>query len=152
MFLLIGCSENSPNESEKNYSGITRTSADNPEPVGEIDPDDWYYQPDTSAGGVTIPTTYSVWPAYPNPTTRYTTVRFSMPQLGKIKIWIDDPMANKETIILDDTYSPGIHEKTIDLFYGNDNYDRKEGIIRAFIDFISASEIPLIHGDIQIIK
>jgi hypothetical protein len=145
--LIISCSEDNPTEPKKNYTGITRTSEDSPDPIGEIDSDDWY--PDTSGNGLS---TYSVLPAYPNPTTRYTKIRICTPEHNSIKIWIDDPMSNKQTIIVDRVLNAGVHEFKVDLYYGDDNYERKIGVVRAFIDFVKIADIPLIHGDIQIIK
>lgn len=152
LFLMNNCSEDNPIEPEKKYSGITRTSSASPDPIGEIDPDDWYYEPDTSSSGTSIPMKLSVFPAYPNPTTRYTTIRIATPQQDSIKIWIDDPMSSKQTIIVNKVLYAGVYEFQVDLNYGDDNFDRKTGIVRAFVDFTNVKDLPVIHGDIQIIE
>lgn len=153
LFLTFAsCSEDNPTEPVKNYTGITRTSEVSPEPIGEIDPDDWYYEPDTSGSGNVIPMKLSVFPAYPNPTTRFTRIRIAIPQQDSVKVWIDDPMSNKETVIVNHKLNAGVYEFQVDLNYGDDNFIRKPGIVRAFIDFINISDVPLIHGDIQIIE
>lgn len=157
---FVSCNEENPTEPAKNYTGITRTSEASPDPIGEVDPDDWYYSTDTSdtvpsdsLGPVDVlPAKLSVYPAYPNPTTRYTRIRISLPQQDSVKVWINDPMSNKETVIVNRTLNAGVYEFQVDLNYGEDNFIRKPGIVRAFIDFINISDVPLIHGDIQIIE
>jgi len=149
--LFLSCNEDNPTEPGENYTGITQTDAAGNQ-IGEIDMDDWYYEPDTSDQGIGIPLKFSVFPAYPNPTTRYTSIIIATPEYDSVKVWIDDPMSNKQTVIVNRALSAGVHKIKIDLYYGDDNYESQTGIVRAFIDFVNIADLPLIHGDIQIIK
>ncbi|GAB4185805.1 MAG: hypothetical protein Kow00108_23240 [Calditrichia bacterium] len=151
---FVSCTEKTPLEPEKNYTGITQTSEEGPFPIGDIDPDDWFFEPDTSDSdsGIFGPLTYSVYPAYPNPTTRYTKIQISIPRQTLVKMWIDDPMSDKETVIFHRNFLAGTYEFLLDLKYGEENFLRQPGIVRVFIDFIDVVDIPLIHGDIQIIE
>jgi len=146
VLLILSCSE-TPTEPEIKYSGITETSSAGPEPIGNIDPDDWYYHPTS----INEPVQYSVAPAYPNPATRGSTLSFVLPQLDTIKIWIHDPMRNKEAILFDQEFTSGYYSINLDFQYGDSTLTPIEGIVRVFIKF-NNKEIPLIHGDIQIIK
>ncbi len=152
LFTLNNCSKDNPVEPESKYSGITHTGEGGPEPIGEVDPDDWFYGNDSTISGISIPAGYCVWPAYPNPTARYTTIKIALTRQDSVKVWIDDPMSNKKTVIVNRNLLAGVHEFLVDLNYGDDNFVRKTGIVRVFFDFFSISDIPLIHGDIQIIK
>jgi hypothetical protein len=148
-FLLSKCNINEPIVSEKNYTGITPTGEAG-ELLGTVDPDDWYYIRDTSSAGTSLPSKYAVHAAYPNPTKRYSKFKISLPKTDSVKIWIDDPMANKETVIINTKLYAGLYSIKIDLFYGDDKYKRNPGIVRVFVDFINVGDIPIIHGDIQI--
>ena len=153
VLLILSCSE-TPTEPEIKYSGITETSSAGPEPIGNIDPDDWYYHPTS----INEPVQFSVAPAYPNPANRYTTLHFTIPKVDSVKVWLHDPMRDKEVILINQHLHAGTYEMQIDLLCLIDttenceNYSNlKEGIVRVFVDF-NEEDIPLIHGDIQIIK
>ena len=75
-----------------------------------------------------------------------------MPQDGQIEIWLHDPMSQRNEDLLNNNFSAGIHTIQVDLFYGDESFDRTTGIVRIFIDFVDAPEIPIVHGDIQIIE
>ena len=67
-------------------------------------------------------------------------------------------MRDKEVILINQHLMPGSHSSTIDLLCFTDttkdceDYSNlKEGIVRVFVDF-NREDIPLIHGDIKIIK
>lgn len=150
MFLVIilicfGCSEeDNPTEPTKKYSGITRTGLDNSTPIGEIDTNDWYF----NKGEQWV----EVFPAFPNPTKRYSYIHFTLKKQTYLKIWIDDPIAQKDTLIRNGIFHAGSYMGHLDFFYGDDNFIRKDGIVRVFFSFDSLPNIPLIYGDIQIEK
>ena len=91
-----------------------------------------------------------VKPAYPNPTTRFTAVRYSVPTKDSIKIWIENEEGHK-SIIRDKNFKRiGIYEEQIDLLYDESGNKREPGIYRLYFDVITQEEIPLIKGDIKL--
>jgi hypothetical protein len=151
LMLLIGCKDSST-ESELVYDGVTRTNENGFEPIGNIDKDDWLGQYDLITDEVSVPVSYAVYPAYPNPTNRYSKVRFALPKSDSVVIVLDDKILNKKTTILSQKLAVGIHEITIDLKYGNSEMKREEGIARLYFQIPSLKNFPQVHGDIKILK
>jgi len=145
----MGCNDDSPSENEeRKYTGITRTGPDDPTPLGIIDPDDWYFNPDSSA----IYNSFIVFPAYPNPSCNHTILTIRLPRATYTKIWMDNPMVDKETILLDRLLEAGGHAIQVNLLVGDNNDLLVEGIVRVFFEFDSLKTYPLLHGDIEISK
>jgi hypothetical protein len=151
MLLLISCNDTSV-DPELDYNGITETNDSGPEPIGNIDKDDWLEQYDLIRDGISIPLSYAVYPAYPNPTTRFSKLRFALPKSDSVLIILDDKAINKRTTIFTQKLAAGIHEITIDLFYGDPEMKREEGIVRLFFQIPTLKTFPQVHGDIKIIK
>ena len=148
LFLLfISCDDNGIENSEV-YSGITETASDSPDPIGNIDPDDWLVPP-PDTGIVHIPMVYAAWPAFPNPANRFTTFQFAVPQSDSVVIWIDDRPQNKITTLVSEYKTAGLYSIQIDLLYGDSSLVRKEGIIRLFFSIPSNTNFKTVHGDIQ---
>jgi hypothetical protein len=125
--MLSGCNKENPVEVEKGFTGITETGPDGPEPIGNIDPDDWLLQFDYSPNDTTPAVlSLSVDPVYPNPTQRFTTLSFAIPTSDSVVIWLEDKPEGKDTILLSSKLKAGIYTLLIDLFYGNDFYIRND--------------------------
>jgi len=151
VFLIISCKEKSV-EPELAYSGITETNESGPVPIGNIDKDDWLEQYDYSVDPNSIPVVYSVYPAYANPTKRFSKLRFALPKSDSVVIVLDDKALNRKTTILSQKLNAGIHEITIDLLYGNPEMKREESIARIFFEIPTLKSFPKVHGDIKILK
>lgn len=135
------------------FSGITRTSEEGPEPIGEIDETDWLKQFDYNVlsedGTITIPVSYTVYPAYPNPTSRFTNIKFAIPKRDSVIIVMIDKLENKQTVLLSKYLQAGIHILNIDLLYSNSEMIRKEGLIRIHFYIPTVNNFPEVHGDIE---
>lgn len=149
--MIIACTDiNSPIFQQ--FSGITETSENSPDPIGNIDSTDWlprfdYLTNDSSLGVYTI----SVKPAFPNPTARFTTIRYSIPAKDSIVIWIEDKYGNK-SIVKSEYVLAGLFDEKIDLLYDNNGNTRSPDIYRIFFKVITRKEVPLIKGDVKLIK
>ncbi len=143
----ISCNDN-PVDNEEIYSGITETAPDSPTPIGNIDPDDWLYPP-PDTGIVHTPLLYAAWPAFPNPTNRYTTFNYAVPKYDSVVVWIDDKPENKKTTLVSGYRNAGVYSIQVDLLYGNGTLNRKEGIIRLFFSVPSNPSFKTVHGDIE---
>ncbi|MFH1528394.1 MAG: hypothetical protein ABIG69_17450 [Bacteroidota bacterium] len=151
MLLILSCKDSSV-EPELIYDGITETNESGPEPTGNIDKDDWLEQYNYVVDPTLVPVSYSVYPAYPNPTKRFFTIRFVLPKSDSIVIVLDDKALNRKTTILSKNLNAGIHEVTIDLLYGNSEMKREEAIARVFLEIPTLKSFPKVHGDIKILK
>ena len=151
LLILVNCTEiNSPDQ--LNFSGITETSENGPEPIGNIDSTDWlprfnYFTDDSSLGVYSI----SVKPAFPNPTTRFTTLEYSIPARDSIGIWIIDKYGNK-SLIKSEYMKAGRFEEKIDLLYHENGDIRSPDVYRIFFKVITRKEVPLVKGDVKLIK
>ncbi|MFA5806233.1 MAG: hypothetical protein WC879_16475 [Melioribacteraceae bacterium] len=99
MLLIISCKDSSV-EPELVYSGITVTNESGPEPIGNIDLDDWLQQWDYVDDIDLIPTSYTVYPAYANPTKRFSKLRFALAKSDSVVIVLDDKDLNRKTTVL----------------------------------------------------
>jgi hypothetical protein len=148
---IISCSDiNSP--IKKIFSGITETGQDGPEPIGNIDTTDWllrfdYNTNDSSLSRYTI----SVPPAFPNPTTRYTTLRYMLPTIDSIKIWLEDEFGNK-SILKSEYVLAGVHNEKIDLLFDKEGNERNNGIYRIYFKVVTRPKVPLVKGDVELRK
>lgn len=149
MIQLISCNDASVGP-ELFYDGITETNEEGPEPIGKIDKDDWLEQYDLVTDGISLPISYSIYPAYPNPTNRYSRVRFTLPKSDSVVIVLDDRALNKKTTILSQKLAAGIHEIMIDFKYGNSEMKRDETVTRLYFEIPTLNSFPNVHGDIKI--
>lgn len=147
--LMLSCKEKGVDPIIEEYTGITET-AENGDVIGNVDEGDWLKQFDVKENG--IPLSYSVEPAFPNPTTRSTTIKFSLPMNDSVVIVLDDRAINKKTTLLSKTLPAGIHMINVDLKYGDVNMKREEAIARIFFYIPSIKNFPNVHGDIKILK
>ena len=135
---------------KQHFSGITETGELGPEPIGNIDSTDWmprfnYDTDDSSLGRYTL----SVLPVFPNPTKRYTTLRFSISAEDSIKIWLEDEFGNQSNI-LSKYLLIGAYHKKIDLLFDNKGNKRNSGIYRLYFRVVTRPQVPLIKGDIEL--
>ncbi|RJQ60818.1 MAG: hypothetical protein C4517_09875 [Stygiobacter sp.] len=155
LIIVFGCKDVAF-EPEIVYSGITETREAGPEPIGVIDSGDWLeqfnYWSHSMDAAIMIPVSYKVSPAYPNPTKRFSTIRFTLPQTDSVVIVVDDKTLNKRTTVLSKFLTAGIHEVNLDLLYGNDSMKREESIVRVFFEIPTLMNFPKVHGDIKILK
>jgi hypothetical protein len=151
LLILVNCTDiNSPNQLK--FSGITETSENGPEPIGNIDSTDWlprfhYFTGDSTLGVYSI----SVKPAFPNPTTRYTTLEYLIPAMDSIGIWIIDKYGNK-SVIKSEYMKAGRFEEKIDLLYDTKGNMRSPDTYRIFFKVFTREEVPLVKGDVKLIK
>ena len=131
------------------YSGITNTGPDSPDPIGNIDPDDWYYPKDSTAQAY-----FYVRPAFPNPTGGWATLRYNLPTDETVKIWLDDPILKRTTILVNTLKRAGNYSISIDPSYHDStlSHTRPDGIFRLFIQVTSNTKYPIVHGDILYIS
>lgn len=146
MFILFAsCNDNSL-MSELFYSGITETDEVG-NLIGNFDQDDWRFPP-ASNSPLSPLTSYAMWPAYPNPTNRFFTFRYAIPEASSIVVWLDDKPENKKTTIVSKDCYAGVYSIKVDLLYGNNSLKRKEGIVRLFFSIPGNTNFKTIHGDI----
>ena len=140
--LILSCSDSGTNPSNE-FSGITRTGEGSPDPIGEIDPDDWLLPGDIPSVG--LPIEYYVMPAYPNPCNHSTTIQFSVAQRDSVNIWVDDKPEGEIILIMNSVLNPGVYSVNVDL---SEPSNRKEGILRFYFDFPLNPDFEEVHGDI----
>lgn len=151
MCFIISCGDaNSP--VKQLFLGITETGEDGPGKIGNVDPTDWlerfnYFTKDSVIGRYSI----SIPPASPNPTTRYTTLRYLIPANDSIKIWLEDVFGN-HTLIKTEYMLAGKFDEKIDLLYDKNGHERKAGIYRLYFSVVTRPEVPLVKGDIELRK
>ncbi len=130
--------------------GGYRQKKSGPEPIGNIDSTDWmprfdYDTNDSSLSRYSV----SVLPAFPNPTTRYTTLPFSISAEDSINIWLEDEYGNRSTVISKYLLT-GAYRLTIDLLFDNNGNKRNAGIYRLYFRIVTRPRVPLIKGDIEL--
>jgi hypothetical protein len=64
-------------------------------------------------------------------------------------VWLEDRPEGKDTTILSSYLIAGQYQLLIDLNYGSDLLNRKEGLLRLHIEVPTRKVIPKVHGDIQ---
>ena len=131
------------------FIGITETSEEGPTPIGSIDSTDWMQRFDFDTD--TTRYTISVLPAFPNPTTRFTTLRYIIPAKDSIEIWLEDKYGNKR-IIKSQYVLAGRFDEKIDLLYDYNGNIREPEIYRLFFRVVTRKEIPQIKGDVKLIE
>ncbi|MGD8778054.1 MAG: hypothetical protein PVH88_03740 [Ignavibacteria bacterium] len=148
--LFFGCNNDNPVEVDEGFTGITETGPEGPKAIGNIDPDDWLLQFNYSPND-TIPPIHSFYvnPVYPNPTQRFTTLSFGIPTSDSIVVWLEDKPEGKDVTLLSSYLIAGQYQLLIDLYYGNNSYDRKEGLVRLHLEVPTRKVIPKVHGDIE---
>jgi len=106
-FFIFSCSNDNPGYPSP-FSGITHTLEGGPEPVGEVDPNDWKSIPQVGL---------VVYPAYPNPTDPFSHLKFTLNQKLFVKVELDDPV-NRKIITYDERQlEPGTYQIYIDFNY-----------------------------------
>lgn len=152
--VIISCKETVETEEDLTFKGITETN-ENGELIGEKDSGDWLEQWNyqvKDSGGSYIPFIYSVKPAYPNPTKRFATLRYSVPFDDSVHIELDDIVMNKKTVLLSKKIKAGYYSLYIDLKYGNPELVRKDGLVRLYFRVPTKEKFPLVYGDIKVIS
>lgn len=132
------------------FTGITETGEDGPTPIGTIDSTDWmerydYFDADSSMYTISVP------PAFPNPTSRFTTLRYFIPAKDSIEIWLEDKYGNK-SIIKSEYILAGRFDEKIDLLYDNNGKMREPEIYRLFLKVVTREAVPQIKGDVKLVK
>lgn len=139
MLLLLSCGDSI------NITGITETQETGPEPVGNIDDDDWCSNSEEG---------WALLPAYPNPTNGQVSIEF---QINR-RFWVKMQIINKDKkvvrLLIDDKIqngedakrAPGVYKVIWDA--RDDKGNRvKNGFYR--VEFFLDGEFKC-HGDIQI--
>ncbi len=118
---IISCKDSILTDEDLAFKGIMETN-EKGELIGEVDNEDWLEQwnyPEKDSNGNMIPLTYSVKPAYPNPTKRFTTLRYSVPFDDSVHIELDDRVMNKKTVLLSKKINAGYYSLYMDLKYSD---------------------------------
>lgn len=150
---IISCKDSVLTDEDLAFKGITETN-EKGELIGAVDNEDWLEQwnyPDKDSNGNMIPVTYSVKPAYSNPTARFTTLRYAVPFNDSVHIVLDDRIMNKSTVLLSKKIRAGYYELKIDLKYGNPELVREDGLVRLYYQIPTQKKFPLVYGDIKVI-
>jgi hypothetical protein len=147
--ITIMCTDNTSPVIQQ-FMGITETSEDGSTPIGNIDSTDWmprydYIDDESSIYTISIP------PAFPNPTTRFFTLSYSVSAKDSIEMWIEDKYGNK-SIIKSEYVLAGRFDQKIDLLYDDDGNMREPEIYRLFFKVVTRDAVPQIKGDIKLIK
>ena len=131
-----------------NITGITETNETGPDPIGNIDENDWCPPQQSIGPGGTISEEDGMRPAYPNPTKNSTQLGYQIVQSTQVKLQI----INKDKVIvrlLVDAIQPA-GSYTVLWVLGDDKGDRvKNGFYR--VQFFINDEFKC-HGDIQVIS
>lgn len=138
--MFLGCKENTNEPINIKYSGITKTGANNPNPIGDIDLDDWKSLPEVGA---------EVFPAYPNPTNGYTRFQFKCTDNDSVIVALDDPVENKYSIVYSKKIIAGYYSLDLSLTYGAITQQRKDGIVRLFFTVVRNGKNYKTYGDIE---
>ncbi|KAF0139969.1 MAG: hypothetical protein FD122_2870 [Stygiobacter sp.] len=151
---IISCKDSILTDEDLAFKGIMETN-EKGELIGEVDNEDWLEQwnyPEKDSNGNMIPLTYSVKPAYPNPTKRFTTLRYSVPFDDSVHIELDDRVMNKKTVLLSKKMKAGYYSLYVDLKYGNPELVRKDGLVRLYFRVPTKEKFPLVYGDLKVIS
>lgn len=146
------------------FDGITETLND-PTPIGTIDADDWQPMMDCStltkviqisSVSDTIPvvnpdTTHlpkctKIYPAYPNPTSRYFTVQYSLSAADSVYMTVNDSPTHIVKEIVKERKVRGMYSVTIDAL------DLNSAIYRVYITVFRQTDVLHSYGDIKIVK
>ena len=116
--------------------------------IGNIDEKDWFYEnvteDDTTGNSLpSIPTVFSVRPAYPNPTEKISTIIFEIPINTTMKIWLEFNGDDNPIEITNMPCSAG--EYIIELDFSK--YDISSDICRVYFQVGDYSEV---FGDIEV--
>ena len=139
---ITGCTEEKSTEpeSKNTFTGITETSQFGPDPIGNIDEDDW--KPIDEIG-------FKIFPAYPNPTDYRFVIRFSLQESATVKIVLDDKPMNIANTITNRKYPEGVSQLYVDALYGSPEQIRNEGIMRVYITVTTEDKEYSTYGDVE---
>lgn len=84
LIMLATCDRSSEPVEDYHFVGITQTDATGVT-IGSPDADDWC---ESSVGPGNIPNQYALWPAFPNPAVGSITVRFGLPVVDSVEVYI----------------------------------------------------------------
>ena len=146
--LGLSCKEDSPVETER-FTGITET-LNTPDPVGNVDPDDWKLMFDCPPVDTTVPsslpTCTRAFPVYPNPASGSTTLTFSVVQKDSIIITLFDRPNHVVDTVANQRFLNGVYSYVIDL------HGRELIIHRLYFVVVRPSGTFSTYGDIQIVQ
>ena len=130
-----------------NITGITETDETGPDPIGNIDENDWC-PPQHSGTGEVIRIEDGLYPAYPNPTNNGTILLFEIGQSTRVKLQIINKHKKVVRLLVDEIKNAGLF--TVQWNLRDENGEKvKNGFYR--VQFFIDGEFKC-HGDIQVIK
>jgi len=117
--ILISCKDTTTGPEP--FSGITETGDISPEPIGNVDPDDWKCisdcpkpgEPDTSS--YMLPAYTCPSPAYPNPATRTCTFYYSLATKDSVVVTLNDKPEHVIMTLVAQKQLAGWYSVSIDL-------------------------------------
>jgi len=164
-FLLIStfsfsCKNNNTIQPEITFEGITETSDKGPEPIGNIDPDDWkammncssipkignINNSDTVGPVVTIPKCTKIYPVYPNPANKSFAVNFSLNEADSVFVTLNSSPSNVVKELVKQRLMAGAYSITVN------GSDLSPGIYRIYIFVYRASDVLTSYGDVKLIN
>ncbi len=69
---------------------------------------------EAAASGVALPTEPALYPAYPNPFTATTTLRYNLSQPGPVRLAVYDALGRRVAVLVDETREPGRYRVAFD--------------------------------------
>jgi hypothetical protein len=140
------------------FEGITETLND-PTPIGNVDPDDWkpmmecgilskVVQTSTISDTqyVNVPTCTKIYPAYPNPSSTYFMVQYSLSATDSVYMTVNDSPTHIVIELVKERHSAGMYSVQLDAS------SLSSGIYRVYISVFRLTDVLHSYGDIKIVK
>ena len=159
--VIFSCKEKST-ETSIPFQGITETSSAGPDPIGNIDPDDWRPMMNCSSNPkiasllltdrarndsvirVDIPSCTKIYPAYPNPASKSFTIEFSLSGADSVVLTLNSTPSTVIKNLAQRRFVAGTYS------YYVDGSDLAPAIYRLYITVYRQSDVLSSYGDIQI--
>ena len=163
-FLIVSCKKNNvadpPAGITTPFTGITETAPTGPEPIGNVDPDDWkplmncpsnpkilhVSSPVYSVRNDTtqLPPCTKIYPAYPNPASKSSTIYFSLNERDSVVITPNSTPTNVMKELIKQRLAAGTYAIQVN------GSDLQPAIYRVYITVFRQSDVLSSYGDVQI--
>ena len=165
-FVIVSCKKNNvadpPAGITTPFTGITETDSTGREPIGKVDPDDWkplmncpssprILHVSSPVDSVKIDTMISlpppctkIYPAYPNPASKSSTIYFSLNERDSVVITLNSTPTNVMKELIKQRLAAGTYAIQVN------GSDLQPAIYRVYITVFRQSDVLSSYGDVQI--
>jgi hypothetical protein len=161
--VIFSCTEKSTQTSEP-FEGITETSSIGPDPIGNIDTDDWRPLMDCSSNPkidhaillqsskgdtviqVQVPYCTKIFPAYPNPANKSFSINFSINETDSVVVTLNSTPTTIVNVLFQRRASAGMYSIIID------GKELQPALYRIYITVFRQADVLHSYGDVQIVN